>query len=299
MSRATRIGWVGFTGFLLAMTVPALDLLGYDTFGNGYGSKWDDPQFGTGAVVTWSFVTPGVGLSGNPAIAHLSGVNTLGGGDPLWDVRTKMDAQFGVGAFDAAVQRALDTWAAAANLSFVQVADSGGLFAGVTTPDIRIGAFHFPEGDFAGGAAWGPPGDDLLFPDALSGDLALNDRNRFTIATGAEGSPLPTDGGIYLNDVEGLLLHEIGHALGLGHSDVIDGVMCGYIYPGDVFDGSACDYTHVNHVLAPDDRAGIREIYGPAPAPVPLSPSAGVALGALLAAIGARASRRPAAFRTR
>jgi hypothetical protein len=235
-------------------------------------------------------VTPGVGLASHPAISHLSASNTLGGGDPAWDIRSKIDAQFGAGAFDAAVRRALDTWAAAARITFVQVADSGGDFAGSPTPDIRIGAFHFPVNDFAGGAAWGPPGDDLNFPDALAGDFALNDRNRFTIATGPEGSPLPTDGGIYLNDVEGLVLHEIGHALGLAHSDVIDGVMCGYVYPGDVFDGSACDYSHVNHVLAADDRAGIVAIYGAPPPAVPLSPGGWVGLAILLAAVGARAS---------
>jgi hypothetical protein len=141
-------------GFLLALALPAPDLSGYDTFGDGCGSKWDDPQFGTGAVVTWSWVTPGAGLASNPAIAHLSGINTLGGGDPAWDIRSKLDTEFGAGAFDAAVQRALDTWAAAADLRFVQVADSG---ADSTAPDIRIGAYHFPMGDFAGGAAWDRP----------------------------------------------------------------------------------------------------------------------------------------------
>jgi hypothetical protein len=269
----------------------------YDSFGDGYGSKWDAPEFGTGAVVTWGWITPGAGLASNPAIAHLSGTNTLGGGDSAWDIRHKIDTQFGVGAFDAAVANAFATWAAAANLTFVKVADSSAAFAGATAPDIRIGAYHFPIGDFAGGAGWGPPGNDLLFPDALAGDLALNDRNGFTIASGPEGSPLPTDGGSYLNDVEGLLLHEIGHALGLGHSDVIVGVMCGYVYPGDVFDGSACDYTHVNHVLHPDDLAGIRAIYGRGASAVPLSPAGWGVLASLLAALGARATLRSRAQR--
>jgi hypothetical protein len=291
---ARAAGRWAFLGFAIALGIPASDLFGYDTFGDGYGSKWDDPNFGTGAVVTWSFVTPGTGLSSHPAVAHLSGTNTLGGGDPAWDIRYKIDAQFGAGAFDAAVRRAMNTWARVANLSFVQVADSGGLFAGSTTPDIRIAGYHFPVGDNSGGAAWGPPGDDLQFPDALSGDLALNDRNRFTIASGDDGTPIPTDQGVYLNDVEGLILHELGHALGLGHSDVITGVMCGYIYPGDVWDGSQCDYTHVNHILHPDDIAGMREIYGPAAIPVPISPVAGPLLGLLLAAFGARAASRRA-----
>jgi hypothetical protein len=296
MSRATRTGIrtdrVALAGLLLALALPAADLGAYDTFGDGYGSKWDAPDFGTGAVVTWSFVTPGTALSSHPAIAHLSGTNTLGSGDPDWDIRTKIDAEFGAGAFDAAVQRALDTWARVADLSFVQMADSGAPFAGGTTPDIRIAAYHFPENDLGAGAAWGPPGDDLQFPDALSGDLVLNDRNRFTIAPGPDGTPIPTDQGVYLNDVEGLILHELGHALGLGHSDVTAGVMCGYIFPGDVFDGSECDYTHVNHALDPDDVAGMRVIYGPAAIPVPISPAAGVALGLLLAALGARESIR-------
>jgi hypothetical protein len=286
---------LGVLGFAIALAIPASDLFGYDTFGDGYGSKWDDPNFGTGAVVTWSFVTPGAGLANHPALADLSGTNTLGSGDPAWDIRYKIDAEFGAGAFNAAVQRAMNTWARIANLSFVQVADSGAPFAGSTTPDIRIAAYHFPEGNFSAGAAWGPPGDDLQFPDALSGDLTLNDRNRFTIASGPDGTPIPTDQGVYLNDLEGLIVHELGHALGLGHSDVIEGVMCGYIYPGDVFDGSECDYTHVNHVLHPDDIAGMRQIYGPAAIPVPISPLAGGVLGLLLAALGARASSRRSA----
>jgi hypothetical protein len=213
-----------------------------------------------------------VGLSAIPPLSAWSGTNTLGSGDPDFDLRVKIDAEFGTGAFDAAVERAFATWAAAADVRFVQVEDSGADMAGSTTPDLRIGAFHFAPGDFAGGAGFGPPGDDLHFPDALAGDLALNDLNRFTIAAGPEGSAIPTDMGVYLNDVEGLLLHEIGHTLGLAHSDVVAGVMCGYVFPGDVFDGSACDYTHVNHELDPDDVAGIQLLYGLPPAPVPGAP---------------------------
>lgn len=264
----------------------------FTTFGNGFGSKWDTPQFGTGAVVTWSFMTPGVALSGNPALSAWSGTNSLGTGNSF-DIRKRIDDVHGTGAFDAAVRRAFATWAAAADIRFVEVSDSGAPMAGSTTPDIRIGAFHFAPGDFAGGAGFGPPGQDDVFPDALAGDLALNDLNRFVIAPGAEGTPLPTDNGVYLNDVEGLLLHEIGHTLGLGHSDVTDGVMCGYIFPGDVFDGSACDYTRVNRELHADDLAGITSIYGApvvtATQQVPVLPW--FALGALGGIVGF-ASRR-------
>jgi hypothetical protein len=269
--------------------------LGFDTIGDGFGSKWDDPVHGTAAVVTWSFMTPGVGLGPTPPVAGWSGTNTLGSGDADLDPRAKIDAEFGAGAFDAAVERAFATWAAAADVRFVRVDDSGADLAGSTSPDLRIGAFHFAPGDLAGGAGFGPPGDDLHFPDALAGDLALNDQSRFTVATGPEGSPLPTDQGAYLNDVEGLLLHEIGHTLGLAHSDVVAGVMCGYVFPGDVFDGSLCDYAHVNHELDADDVAGIRAIYGLPAAPVPGPPA--WLLGPALLATGmhALARRRRAA----
>lgn len=290
---SARLVAAAILGLASARYAPA-----FTTFGNGFGSKWDAPAFGTGAVVTWSFMAPGVALSASPALANWSGTNSLGTGNSF-DIRARIDAVHGAGAFDAAVRRAFATWSAATNLQFVEIADSGAPMAGATTPDIRIGAFHFAVGDTAGAAGFGPPGNDNAFPDALAGDLALNDLNRFVIATGAEGSPLPTDNGVYLNDVEGLLLHEIGHTLGLGHSDVIDGVMCGYIFPGNVFDGSACDYTHVNHQLNPDDLSGIRSIYG-----VPAStggdshavPIPGLAMGALgfaLAWIGGWLSGRP------
>lgn len=278
-----------------ALCVFATQSLAFNTIGSGFGSKWDDPQFGTGAVVTWSFMSPGVPLSSNPALATWSGTNSLGTGSAD-DIRTKIDAAHGAGAFDAAVRRALATWSAAAHVQFVEVADSGAAMAGSTTPDIRIGAFHFAVGDFAGGAGFGPPGDDLNFPDALAGDLALNDRNRFVVATGAEGTPLPTDNGVYLNDVEGLVLHEIGHTLGLAHSTVTTSVMCGYVSPA--FDGSACDYQHVNHELDPDDIAGIQSIYGATVAasnqqvPLPawaLAVLAGL-LGGLIFAHGSRRS---------
>ena len=88
----------------------------------------------------------------------------------------------------------------------------------------------FPSVDPAGGAGFGPPGNDPSYPDPLAGDVALNDLNSFNIDPGNEGDPLQTGtGGLYLNDVEGLVLHEIGHTLGIGHSTVIDSVLCGYV----------------------------------------------------------------------
>jgi hypothetical protein len=232
-----------------------------DVYGSGWGSKWDDPVWPSGATVTWSYMTPGAGLGASVPTAW-SGTNTLGTGAAN-DIRVIIDSTHGSGAFDAAVQRAFATWGAAANLVFVKVADQGGDFGTVTAPDIRIGAFSFGAGDNAGAAGFGPPGDDPNFPDALAGDIAFNDMNSFNIDPGKEGDALQTGtGGLYLNDIEGLLLHELGHTLGIGHSAIGDAVMCGYVSPA--LNGSHCDYVHVNRVLEPDDTNALRNIYGPA-----------------------------------
>jgi Matrixin len=244
--------------FVLVTRIPAASAC--TLYGSGYGSKWDDPVWPAGAVITWSYITPGAG----PGSSGWSGTNTLGTGG-AGDIRASIDAQFGAGAFDAAVARAFATWAAAANVQFVQVADQGGDFGTVTNPDIRIGAYDFGNA-YSGGAGFGPPGDDLHYPDALAGDIALNNQNHFSIDPGSEGDPLQTGpSGLYLNDLEGLVLHEIGHTLGMGHSTVPAAVMCGYF--SAAFDGSACDYTHVNRVLDADDLDAVDNIYGPAPAP--------------------------------
>lgn len=233
-----------------------------NVYGNGWGSKWDNPVWPNNAVVTWSFMTPGVGIDPSAPV-NWTGTNSLGSGNPSLDIRVKIDALHGAGAFDAAVQRAFDTWTAATNVTFSQVPDQGGDFASVTYPDIRIGAFSFAPGDLAGAAGFGPPGHDDVFPDALAGDLAFNDQNNFNIDPGNEDDLLQTGaGGLYLNDIEGLVLHEIGHTLGIGHTDVIDAVLCGYVPPG-TFNGSACIRDRVNRVLEPDDLTAVRYIYGP------------------------------------
>jgi hypothetical protein len=247
--------------------------------------KWDSNTVGTGAVVTWSLITDPVAINPqyqqappNDALTFISGTNQL----------ATLRNTLGAASFDAAVQRAFDTWSKAANITFHKVADDGAQFAGSTAIDIRIGAFAFANGSTSGGAGFGPPYDDVNFADPLAGDIALNSLNRFVVDTNAEGTALPTDNGVYLNDIEGLFLHEIGHTLGLGHSDVANSIMCGYLSAS--FDGSLCDYTHVAHQLRADDLAGIQPLYG---TPVPLPAAAWLMLSGLVG-VGAVARRRRA-----
>ncbi|MBT8447566.1 MAG: hypothetical protein KJO38_10470, partial [Gammaproteobacteria bacterium] len=133
-----------FLALVSALAGAPLGGYAYNTIGTDPGSKWDDPTWDTPATVTWSYMDVGVGRGpGTPA--HWTGSNTLGSGDPVTDVRAVIDNQFGAGAFDAAVSRALATWSQATGITFMNVADQGGAMGTATAPDIRIGAFDFDE----------------------------------------------------------------------------------------------------------------------------------------------------------
>jgi hypothetical protein len=247
-----------FSLTLLALITPTVGY-SYITLANGDQTlsnpqKWGPHEWGTGATITWSYMDDGVGSS----LAGYTGTNTISA------LRSSIDTTYGSGSFNAAVNNAFATWAAAANLTFLHVADQGGNFAAATAPDIRIGAFAFTD-PCCGGAGYGPPGNSA-FPDALAGDLVLNNLASFQIYSYSEGQPYqPSD---FANDLQGLLVHEIGHTLGLGHpeSDGLQGsendaIMCVL---------TTCDpYINLRRQLGSDDIAGIQFIYG-APAPVPL-----------------------------
>ncbi len=224
---------------------------GWVSYGNGYSEKWDDPTHGTGATVTWGFMAHGTTVDPSVPIAA-----EVQGGSDLAAMRGAYDAAYGVGAFDAAIERALATWSEAANIEFVgPIADPGlpSGAAGATSPDIRIGAFQPVQGtgfEGLGAVGYGPPFDDLGFPDAQAGDIYFNLSIPAIQPAGAEGAPIVGIG----NDLENLALHELGHAaMGLGHP--AQGI-------GDVmFVGFECCLL-INRELSPDDVTGARSVYG-------------------------------------
>jgi hypothetical protein len=239
----------------------------YVTFGQGFSSKWgDEPQFGSGAVVTWGYM-----LDNTAAHPSLPAYNELMGTSQIGSMRTSIDTAYGVGAFDAAIQKAFNTWSAVAHINFVgPIADSG-LPAGqqgTTSPNIRIGAFHaVPNSGFSfvGAIGYGPtgivtPGEDF----SGAGDIFFNLDAGFQIMNGIEDvTPIDYNLG---NELEGLILHELGHsAIGLGHppwngEDPDKRVM----YVGDFFshpEWPECCLT-VNHKPHPDDVAGAQYVYG-------------------------------------
>jgi Ca2+-binding RTX toxin-like protein len=155
----------------------------------------------------------------------------------------------------AAVQGALNSWAAVSALTFTEVADCGLPFNAVncTSPDIRI---LFGSGDHNGG----PTDPDFdghggvvahgFYPGpaaaTASGDLHFDDSENWST----------TGSGV---DLQTIALHEVGHTLGLAHANASQcplqastsrPIMCGILIGTD-------------RTLAADDIAGIQSLYGP------------------------------------
>ena len=244
------------------------------TYGNNQALKWGSNTVGTpGGVVTWSLMSDGTTLDPSTVNLGMSGTSDL----------TSVFAQVGgTGPAMAAIAQAFSAWSAVANVQFVQVPESGALAFGAAygssavVGHIRIGAFAI--NGFTGAVGYSPPPNGGT---TLEGDIIFNRSNRFGIPAGNEGdlySLYPASNNFfYLNDFAGLFAHELGHALGMAHSNVPTGLMCGYVNVG--FDGSACAFADPDgDGLAPitrlpklDDVAGIQFLYGAAPVPEPQS----------------------------
>lgn len=235
--------------------------------------KWGSPTLGTGAVVTWSLIPDGTDVIRPPSVDEPFILHDFWiGTSDLSSVYAQLDPDVAIGEalFRTALTGALDTWAAAANLTFVEVSDAGvplgypGATAGVVG-DIRIGSWSLASPfDAVAAHAFEPPGGSSLLSSFLAmhspstfGDVTLNKDAFFSTWPGlSEGDFY----GGFPNDIQNLLLHEIGHSLGLTHSDDIDSIM--YVGPG------CCDY--IQRTLSAEDVANIQTLYGTlAPVPEP------------------------------
>jgi peptidoglycan hydrolase-like protein with peptidoglycan-binding domain len=150
----------------------------------------------------------------------------------------------GNGEFDA-VRAAFATWAAAAPLTFSEVATSA-------SPDVQIGwrPANDPDLSMVGGTlahADFPPGCSVV-TNSLPKPVHFDDTEH-TWSNGAVAGAF---------DVETVALHELGHILGLAHSSVPGAVMSPTVAPNFTL-----------RVLTSDDLTAIQSLYG---APTPVTP---------------------------
>jgi hypothetical protein len=142
------------------------------------------------------------------------------------------------------VARALEEWARYAQLRFTAGTDASGS---------RTIAIQFARGAHGDAYAFDGAGKVLahtFYPappnsEPLAGDIHLDDEESWGAGSGV--------------DLYSVVLHEAGHALGLGHSDSPGAVM----YP----------YYRLSTALGNDDIAGIRALYGERQGSAPSPPS--------------------------
>jgi hypothetical protein len=159
-----------------------------------------------------------------------------------------LTAQLPASAVESQIQRAMAEWAKVAAVTWTPATSSNA----PKTVNILFGAYAHGDGypfDGPGGALAhtfypAPPN-----PEPIAGDMHFDDSESWHVGSNT--------------DVFSVALHELGHALGLGHSD----------NPGDVM----YPYYKLATTLAEGDKAAILTMYAaaeaptavPAPAPAP------------------------------
>jgi Ca2+-binding RTX toxin-like protein len=174
------------------------------------GSNWGTQQLGdAGGVVTWSLAAAG---------SNIDAFNSSNGNSV--DGSSFLDFDFA-----SEISSALSQWSNAGNIEFMQIEDGGGAAGIGQVADIRIFFGEIPGSTL--GVAFFPSS----FGSAIAGDILLDTE-----------SFLNTNRDVF----QALLVHEIGHALGLGH----------------VPDNSVMTPSVSASTLQADDIDGITQIYG-------------------------------------
>lgn len=182
------------------------------------GNAWPHPE-----LVTLSFMPDGANLGG-----------------PASNLFAKFNASFGSSsAWQNVLLKAAQVWAQQTNLNFSVIGDSGvasgsGSYqqGDPAIGDIRFGGFNFNNSSLLALGYMPPPVNNY----SVAGDIGINTAKVFNI-----------NGADY--DLYTVMVHEIGHALGMNHSGSGAAIMY------SAYEGSMPS-------LSSDDIAGIRAVYG-------------------------------------
>jgi len=213
--------------------------------------KWGDNHAGTaGDVVTWSIMP-----AGTPGNASYCASACPGSSVDSIQMEIAPAQGFTPATLDslsAHIERVFARWSAATGIRFERVVETSPIpinDPGALPPatgQIRIGVFAFSSG--GGDVGYAPPPNG----GTGAGDILFDANSYYQFAPGAEGDAYDTT--YAPNDFESLLLHEVGHAIGLAHP-VYDGTC-------PVMQVAPPCLGHVNRELDADDRAGAGFLYG-------------------------------------
>ena len=151
-----------------------------------------------------------------------------------------------------AARRALQHWAAVANIQFLETAASE---TSISPPNAGDGVslITVSTDNLAAFGSSNSPGRTRVFYDSggaiVEADIALNPAETFS-----------SDGTAGTYDLESTFTHEVGHLLGLEHSAVIGATM----QPRQAKNGVYSLPATTQRVLSADDIAGARSLYGSA-----------------------------------
>jgi len=167
----------------------------------------------------------------------------------------------GVAGIAAMANAAMDIWAAVSGFTNLGEVADGNVGVGAANSlggnlgDIRIGAWEILASTVLA-HAFNPLTEALLLADSGIGGGSIGGDLHFDVGHSWIDSATDVSGnGVF--DIFTVMLHEIGHSLGLDHSDVFGSVM------EPIYAGS-------RRTLTADDIAGISAIYGPAESVVPV-----------------------------